>query len=140
MSVPYCASSRQIFMLRLVFIQLKGFLVCSKFYLNADLLSSMRLDCASVCFSQESAQNAVSQIFSASLPLPLLPPSVSSDPATSFLTCVFNCFSQSQTISRTLFLNRKFKKGIKTDPLMQTEQKFPICSLFMIQFSGLGQR
>lgn len=38
------------------------------------------------------------------------------------------------------FPTENLKKGIETDPLMQNEQNFPIYSLFMIQFSGLGQR
>lgn len=72
MPISYCASARQFFMLRLVFIQLKDCLVCSKCYLNPDLLSPLRLDCTSLCFFQQPVQNAVFQIFSASLPLPLL--------------------------------------------------------------------
>lgn len=54
MPISYWASARQIFMLRLIFIQLKELLVCSKFYVNPDLLPPLRLGCTSLCLFSHS--------------------------------------------------------------------------------------
>lgn len=134
MPVSYCVSARKIFMLRLASFKLKDFLVCSKFYIKPGLLSPLSLDCTPAFF--------LNSLFKMQFPTSFVKwKSLSASSiytTTQFLSCVLSCFSRSQTISLSLFLNRKLKKEFMTEPLMQNEQKFPICSLFMIQFSGFG--